>query len=422
MSALRDFSNWVKAVGPSALASAPPASKAVAAAAAPAQAVHEAKSPSPANGDPDPANLDPAQWIAVDLSQLKQDLAKTGPLMKQALDAAQEMNDAAARAGIDIRDPGKALAGATSLTAQEKTDIAQSLDQVQAGVNDVYKTMHLMTEQRDLLKAEEQTLRSLPEKLKEDFFKDLKAKADDAVGGWEHIWDFMNVMSQLTPTKLISNMAHALAGTDQVKDLVKALFDDEDARNARIAQLGETVNALITAAGQDATRKIQIYYKAMEDLKDDYFRASRLLRRELGHYHKVISSVASKVGSALPDLVAKAGAAIEDALSLSTKVRTTLDATQTLARQKYEGQWTQLKYPGKLVLDAPDEGEPVAPGMMTVGGDLTVYEKGGKQYAYRESTKTLQNLVEQLEVVRRVWDSGKRVDEVFEKWSDALSS
>jgi hypothetical protein len=57
-----------------------------------------------------------------------------------------------------------------------------------------------------------------------------------------------------------------------------------------------------------------------------------------------------------------------------------------------------------------------------VVGNLVVYQRGSSQYAYRESSQTIQDLPPQLEPVKQVHASGPTIDAIFDKWNNALSN
>jgi hypothetical protein len=56
-----------------------------------------------------------------------------------------------------------------------------------------------------------------------------------------------------------------------------------------------------------------------------------------------------------------------------------------------------------------------------VRGNVVVYQKGGDQFAFRETRQSLQRLAQQLDPVKQLFASGKDLDKLYKKWTDALS-
>src|SRR5262245_27209039 len=167
-----------------------------------------------------------------------------------------------------------------------------------------------------------------------------------------------------------------------------------------------------------ATDKLRDLNLSLRKVSDDYEKANEVYQKELSDYAKLVSSLSSgaRKSGAIPPQFPKTYNAVVKAVQLSKNALSAL-ITQTLAEKKYMLYMNLLNPPGKLILDAPDTGKPGH-----VMGNMIVYEKGGRQYAYRETSQTLQGLAQHLGSVKQVYDSRPSLKQIFNKWNNALSN
>jgi hypothetical protein len=409
MSALREFVAYVKNQNPTAAAAAPGA--VVPGAAAPAPA---AVAPAPAA----PADLDPSKWIPVDLAPLRADLNATATLVLQAQLAAKSMRDTAASAKIDLHNPKAAAAGLkNTLTDQDKINLTGKLGHVKDSLNIMVMALHQVQSTRDELNAAIAARRNLPKALPAEFFDDLHKKIDDAVGGIERVVDFAN---QVTAAMSVVTIIHALVGADQVKDLIKYLFDDDDDTNKKMTQIAEKINELIKSQAQGQDAAINAWHAALMRDRGDYTNTRKTYSEALEEYNRYVAELVARPHNGIPPQFAKVYQAVANAALASKRTRAKLDAGM-LSTTRYQATLDSVANPGNLVLDGHESDEPTGGRMMGISDDLLVYEKGGKQYVYRETMQTMHVLVQEIEGVKQIFETGKELDPLYDNWNAVLS-
>jgi hypothetical protein len=290
------------------------------------------------------------------------------------------------------------------------------LNQVEQGRVEVVNILHQMQTATNQAKTALDKLRSLPGLLPDEFWTDLDKKhLEDAGTSMEHFWDFINsYTSTFTDSLSIVGLIHAVAGSDVIKDGIKNLTEEMEISKEKIVQLGDTLNATIIALGQATTKEISDLNLSIQKLTSDFTEAKDVYSKALNDYVKLVDRLSSGKKAAIPQGFAKAYKAVLVAAQQSKATRGKL-VTKTLAQNKYKAYLQQLNPPGDLVADLSDSGTDM------IKGDWVVYEKGGRQYAYRETPKSIQDLAKQLEPVDKVYAAAPDIDQYFTKWNNALS-
>ena len=343
----------------------------------------------------------------IDLSKLRADLESTSASVSAALEADKGMRDAVASAKVDIDEPEAALACMKgALSDQDRNNLTTGATQVEQGRIAVVNILHQMQITLDQLQAARERIH--PDKLPAQFFDDLDKDLGDVGTTVEHLWDFVNGISSATDW---ISLIQAVAGSDQVKDHIKALGDEVADLNGKLAQVGETLNNLITALDEEAARAVSDLTVALEKERDDWDQATAVYVKEINNYRALFSTLSGKAGC--PPEITKAYMAVVAAGQLSQNARSAL-ITQSLAKNKYQAQVAQLIPLGDLIWNAPASEK-------SITNNYLVYEKGGQQFGYYETIASLQKMVQQLERVKQLYEAADTLDKRVARWNDALA-
>lgn len=368
-----------------------------------------------------------------DLSKLREDLTKTAKDVQVAIEAETAMQGTASRAGIDLDKPEEAAkAMKVELSEDDKDKLTTALFALRNTRGDMVTTAHLMQGVGDQIRLKS-------EALKAQFFKPIDADFwngldREVAGAGEEILAILDVGE--TALKIAEKMAHGpvmaivegVAGSENFKHLINHEKDKSELLKGRIAELGASFNILVGKLGQAAVKELLLLKAQLEKLKADHATKQKDYADEHRHYAKLVARISSKPGNVIPPGFAKTHTAVLNAAFLSKTARGVLPTQSKgsfdpsgagLPKDKakfYLIYWNQFNPTGELIFDGPDTGLPGS-----VRGSVVVYQKGGDQFAFREKRQTIQKIAQQLDPVKQLFESGKKLDELEEKWTRALS-
>jgi len=244
-----------------------------------------------------------------------------------------------------------------------------------------------------------------PPEAKSDFLSD----SGDVL---EHIWDFINQMTQITTA---ISAIHLLAGTDQVKDPIKNDQTDKkiEAINAQLDDQREAINKVIGATKQRAQDDMKIAAESFDKQIESLQQQMGTLQEAIANYGKHMAAFTTKPGQKEPSKeaqqVMQTYRALFDAATASKAARHALD-TPSLRPSKYQDYVDQLVPVGKpITLDSRTPGR-------------SLFEKGNVITRYSEQVPVVEALASGMELVAAVYNDAPQLDTWFGDWSTAMQA
>ena len=370
---------------------------------------------------------------AIELQQLKRDVAATRVLIDKALLAEGDLYGIAANTGVDLAKPqdaaDKLKKSAAPLSKQDRAEIEQCLNQINAQRGVIENIFHQMEAARESLAAAIDQQQQLPDQVAESPDHKGWAEAGDVL---EHIWDYVNTITSAGLDAPIAVFMHALAGTDVLKDTIKGLPGDPvdqlqervEALEQQVEQQRTALNSVIDTLKGAAAQAAKNATLQLTRTLDDYMHALHAYANEVATCAKLFAGVAarkpgggrtSRDGGQDAARIISAYQAVLDAAGASQMARSAL-LTHTLSPRRYK-YWADLLVPlGTPVFDAPDTPDSI------IAEDMIVYAKGGRQNLFRETRNTMEDLSTVVGRVAEVYDSGAKLDTQLDAWSKAMKA
>jgi hypothetical protein len=371
-----------------------------------------------------PGKLDPSKVTVVDMRQFREDLKTAMPEVEAATDAKSASEKAASDAGVTIDNPSVPAGGMKgNLTDQQKTDLRQDMETIKNTWGRAEEAAANIKRDLKLWKVEADSLKKPPGAMSDDFWKALENKLGTTGIQAEHVEDGSNqiwsVVLQNAKDITTGSWVSAIIGMDLVKDLVKD-FDDDGfvPLKGAIDELGRMHNLMLRQMGEQALGKIPAYKSSVEEHRVLLDKAEKDYEAEMANYTATVSKLSGGTRDAAATPFAQAYLAVLKAGKKSAKAckdirATTLDPNSRVPETNVS-YYDQLDPLGNLIAELP-AGQ--------LGRAVIVYEKSGKQYGYRDETQsTMQNLPEQLEKIKTVYDSDALVQQRVDKWNAAMTS
>lgn len=343
-----------------------------------------------------------------DLWPLRVDLKSAIEPVATALQAEKAMRNFAASAGVDLDKPDTAVTCMKSkMTEQDKTNLKNSANISEQGRLQMVRILQHMQDTTSQLEAAKQ--RILPDKLPRALFDDLQKTVGNASKVVAFLWGLANKVSALIdPTSRVN----AVPGADAIKDKIKSFGDQAKGHTKELVQVGQKINELIGALDDATKQEMSNLNVSLQKDADAFTTATEDYFKNLGTYAEVLGNLSSRAGC--PPEYSKTYVAVVAAAQMSKTARAAL-ITKTLAPDKYKTFLNQLVPLGKLVANLPATER-------SLTGNLIVYEKGGTQYGYNATSATLESLVQQLKLVKKVYDSAPSIEQISKEWNSALTN
>lgn len=368
-----------------------------------------------------------------DLSQLHDDLNKTQRDVRAAIEAEKTMESTAKSEGINLDRPEDAVGTQKiTLSDDDKEKLKLSLEAIRNTRGDMVNISHQLRDKQIAFTTKTKELKTkIIDKLGESFWNDLEDRHDGAHEDIERLIDMGKTVLKIAEAMEKGPVLAIIEGigeSDVLKELLKDEKDKSKIFTDRIKKLGEKYQTLVETMGKATVQDVLVLQGAIKDLQDDYATKQIDYEKEYRQHAKIVDRLSSGAGSAIPPQFAKTHAAVMKAALLSETARSVLP-TQTrrsvdprglkeLPTDKaefYMIYFNQFTPKGDLIFDGTDTGMPGS-----IGGNVLVFKKEGNQFAYRESNHSLHRLVQQLDPVKHVFDSRRRLDELAKKWNAVL--
>jgi hypothetical protein len=350
-----------------------------------------------------------------DIQPLKNDLAGAVKAIDQALTDDNAMHNLANANKIDLQNPAARVATVSAgLPDDVKVELQQSLNVLDKSREDLRGAVSGIQNAKDRLVSDTHKLAALPRPSSPPAGG---GNADDGKIGEivEHIWDAVNNLLEFVPIiGVISvDLGKAIAGTDYVKDGIKEFFGEVDKTLAVLDRMEQQTNA--------------IYDRMRDAAAADVKRDNVELQRASAHYRSLVKALqndVSLVDQLMEKYLKNRGSSPEKAATMQVyaavdKAKTSMAAARnllnsgTLGPRTYMAWVNQLVPLGKLVGEGGDTGQPGA-----IRGSYVIYEKNGKNYAYREAKAVMDDISHQLQRVVLIYASD--TEQIGDKWSAAL--
>jgi hypothetical protein len=373
----------------------------------------------------------PDPFTTCDLTQLDKDFLNTQNIVREALDAALAMQATAGQFAVELNEPERAAASIrqSGLTVPEpdRRRLKDELDKVEQAVLDVNQRFHAVEKAREDLDAALIELNNLPDQAPPKDDDDPSFSVGKRV---EHAWDMINaVTSVLKQGVTVRDVAQAILGSDAVKDRVEKLADRLANAEADIDHAMIVLNAAINVQKFVAAKRVQDGASQLARAVDDYKAQLGLFARHRDEFIQCLTETVAKVQAAAP----AASATIPSARSVAqvygavivagsaVKAAKSALITDTLSEQQYKVWMQQLVPPGTLLLELPDGGEPTAPRVMTVAGDVIFYRKGNTNFAYRATRQKIEAYATQFAPTDDFYDRSTSVINTLDAWTKAMT-
>ena len=297
-----------------------------------------------------------------------------------------------------------------ALSADEKEILAGNLREIDARVTylkHIYNDAEAAAKRYD---AAAQQVADSPDTVAEPK-KDDPSFLDEHGDVLEHIWDFVN---QITQMMLVVGDLHLIAGTDVIKDAIKndqidkeiaAIHDDLDKQRSA---LNAVIDVTKKRAKADAENAADEFASKVDELKD----AMSGVQAAVAGYAQSLKTFekknAGKKGlSKEAELVLRTYNAV---LQASVVSQTALNAlkTRTLGPSAYKTWVKQLVPLGKPITDDSKT------------GGASLFEKGSTVVRYTQPSKVVEALASGLEDVDAVYDDAPKIDGWAKAWKSAI--
>ncbi|MBV9758444.1 MAG: hypothetical protein JO047_15460 [Alphaproteobacteria bacterium] len=311
----------------------------------------------------------------------------------------------------DARGGAQALArGAPQMSREDRAILesdAANIDQANAFLRHLYDDAEAAL---NTYQAATRELHNLPQPVDAPPADDPPSALDG--NAREHIWDFINQVTQMV---LKLSDLHLIAGTDLIKDAIKA--DDTDKQVAAIKTQLETqrgaVNDLIAAtrarASDDARNALVDYGHKLAAMGEQMTAVQAAIDRYAHH----LADFTRGAGRAAPNpdaekVVTTYQCVIAAHLAFANAQQ--LLNSPTLGPTAY-GRWVSLLVP---------LGMPVTVDANT--GGASVFEKAGVQTRYPLTAQMMEALASGMELVRDLYQATPQLDRLFADWRAAMQN
>lgn len=300
--------------------------------------------------------------------------------------------------------------GAPSMSREDRAileDAAANIDQANAFLQHLYDDVEAAL---NTYEAASRELANLPHPVDAPPADDPPPVIDGDLR--EHIWDFINSVTQLSFTLADLNL---IAGMDVIKDAIKA--DDTGRQIAQInTQLDSqrsAINDLIAAtrerASDDARNALVDYGHKLAAMGEQMSAVQQAIDRYAHHVEDFTRGRGRTTPSPDAESVVTTYRSVIAAHLASTNARHLLD-TRTLGPSAY-GRWVSQLVP---------LGMPVTVDAHTSGA--SVFAKGGVQTRYPLTVQVMEALASGMELVRDVYQAAPQLDRWFADWRVAMQS
>jgi hypothetical protein len=352
--------------------------------------------------------------VTVDLSQLAADLKEAGLLIDDALTAADAMNAAVASTKVDPNSPDDAAAALQKAVGPVPPAVKMALQGQLDQVNDQRAALvGLLGQMKGVLatmRRAQQVSDSLPKPVDEPAPPSDSTKGTDL----EHAIDAYNGVLGLilSPTTGVIDVMRAVAGSDYLKDGVKALLDEVHQLDDQLKDVRKTLNATLAAVADNAAKELTDANTQLNVLNDSFGQTAVRYKTDIEHYQQAVATAigpapkAQAAAKPITDLyfaISAAGRAFEIAHSRLV--------SRTLSEKSFPAYFAQLVPPGKLQKD----------GIVT-GGDSCFYVKNGKCYGYMFAEDKIAEFGELLKLVKGFFDSYAKIAPLAGQWEKAISA
>jgi hypothetical protein len=235
----------------------------------------------------------------------------------------------------------------------------------------------------------------------------------DAGAVLEHIWDFVNQVTQITD---VLGAIHLVAGTDIIKDAIKQDKTDQqiDAINNQLDIQRDAINGLIEVVGQrardDMKNSFEDYRKKLDELREGIAKTQEAIAayaKDLAAFSRPAGAKGAAVSNPDAEKVMQTYKAVLEAAAASKVARSALN-TKSLGPSAYKT-WAGLMIP---------LGKPITDDAKTGGASL--FRKGNGVTRYSETAAVTEGLASGLEIVVAVYDDAAKIDAWSTAWSAAM--
>ena len=313
----------------------------------------------------------------------------------------------------DASGGGKVLAkSGPALTAQDRALLEND-------AATITQAIHVLTQERDSIDSVVRTyeaaasqFNSLPKPVDAPPPPDPDWMAENG-DVLEHVWDFVNAMSQFTGAVANINL---FAGLDLIKDVIKGDQTQKqiDAINAQLDTHREAINGIIASvsdrAAKDVENAIIDYGKKIDGLKEQMDITRGAVVRLSKHVAAFTAKKGGKVaGDKDAEKVRQTFAAIVQAATASKIARKALN-TKTLGPGAYKTFADQMIPLGKPITDDAKT------------GGASLFHKGGTLVKYTTTAAVTEALASGLEDVVSVYEDAPKIDQWYASWMSAVSA
>ena len=370
--------------------------------------------------DLDTLDLNKVQIDSVDLTQLSKDF--TDPVHAAAVRAHTAFIDLEVISTIawkpeDSKGAGAVLAKSTpEMSREDRAILAGDLKAVDLNRQLVERSANGARAAANVYQAAAKQLRAMPQQV--DAPPPPPDPLGDAGAVLEHIWDFINSVSQIVD---VVGAIHLVAGSDIIKDAIK-----QDSTDKQIAALGDqidtqrdAINGLIKAvegrAHDDMANAFEDYLNKIEEIQEGIRKTKDAIdayAKDLEQFSRPAAAKGKSPGPAKaenPDLnkIMQTYKAVLEAATLSKMARKSLK-TPSLGPSTYKG-WASKMIPlGKPITDD------------TKTGGASLFRKGGLVVRYSATSAVTEALASGLEVVVSVYDEAATIDAFAADWAAAM--
>jgi hypothetical protein len=369
------------------------------------------------------AKLDPAKLKGtIDVTDLRRDLDSTSKVVAEGIEAEKVIETTEKSEGVSRDKPEDAGGNKITLTQAEKKELLNVANWLEQKRKNMAEPLNRMNEALGKVASNLDELKVLdpdPKFFDAEFWAELdkrhnklKATLTSHAASLIHMVLFIKDASD--PKETAKAIVH-LIGDEGAHRLEKFGEPEPQDLSVQVAAIGQYVSKL-------ASDKFKDKVKVLKDLQDQISKDAQLFggaqqayKNEYQKYATSVKELASKAKK-IPPKYEKMLMAITDARMKSKTAREVLPAS-TLFEPKWKAHYDRFKSLGEPIFHGPDVGKKTDNYMR----DRIVYQIGGDQYAFRENRASIQKMKGQLELVKKLQESGAKLEELYKKWTTAVT-
>jgi hypothetical protein len=357
----------------------------------------------------------------LDLTDLRRDLDSTSKEVAAGIEAEKTIEATEKSEGVSRDKPEEAGGQKITLNDAEKKELANLVKWLEQKRSNMATPLGQMNEALGRVAKILDKLKYMdpdPKFFDAEFWRDLDArhntlKATLASHAASLIHLVLFIKDASDPKEFSKAIVHFI-GDDAAHRLEKVAEPQPKDLSVEVAALGQAVDKLNSEKFKDAKGEIEALQGQISKDAKKFGEQQQAYKNEFKGFAASIKNLASKAKK-IPPKFEKMLMAITDARMKSKTAREVLPAA-TLFDPKWKEHSERFDKLGEPIFHGPDVGK-----SGNYMRDMIVYQIGGDQYAFRESRASIQKMKEQLDLVKKLHESGTKLDELFKKWTTALT-